>query len=329
MLQQATDPQQNPVALAGADRAPEDAPLCDDLDELAQADRQGFILPPHVPKDDFLADVNATLEWAAEVRGELGCAGRVEALGGTFTSGQLVPSDVLEGCFEPVARLYGINPLWVPAFFADRYLPWYIGGATFWDPSNGPLRVCLVLRSAFRLRERWLIYGRSEILSHEACHVARSMIAQQVFEESLAYALSGSSLRRAAGGVFRGRWESPSLMVASVVLMAGAALQLAGVAPWVTLAAAAPLVGTAGGLTARGVATARKLAAARRFLAPVFGDRTMAVLFRCTDAEIASLASAASDPHEWVAGRGDDLRWLLIGRRFGSPSGDEEEPAGQ
>jgi len=289
------------------------------LSEMIALDEQGFILPPEGDPDALRRDAVRTVEWSRSLREELARTGRVEIFGEVFNASQLVPDEVLAECLGPVRRAYRIYPVWVPAFFSNRGLPWYVGGATFYDSASGPFRVCLVLREPFRQRPRWLIYDRSEILSHEACHVARAMMGRQGFEEPLAYAISSSALRRAAGGVFRARWEAPLLSACAVILIAGSALELVGFSPLIKWSCAVPLLLVGSGLVLRGSAANRKLSAARRFLQPLFGENAAAVLFRCSDAEILSLARAATagtSPQEWLERKRDSLRWQIIECRF-------------
>lgn len=231
----------------------------------------------------------------------------------------MVPDDLLAECMQTAATPYAVEPRWVPAFFSNAHLPWYVGGATFYDTDGAAPQVCFVLREPFRRKRRWLIYDRGEIVSHEACHVARAGLGQERFEESLAYAISASALRRCVGGVFRGGWEAVAILVGAGVLAGGAALELAGLPAWVKLACALPLAGTIGVLTVRGWLTNATLERARRFLEPLFGPSTSAVLFRATDEEIVSLAEADREdtlPRDWVAQRRKDLRWQIITRRF-------------
>lgn len=293
--------------------------MADLLAELTELDEKGFILPPEPDPASFCETARRTLDWSQEVRDELTRNGEARIFGQLFAADQLVPPELLLECLRPARTAYGINPTWVPAFFSSKYLPWYVGGTTFYESADGVLHVCLLLREPFRQRHRWLIYDRAEVLSHEACHVARAGLREARFEERLAYAISGSALRRALGGSFRGRWEARATLGSAMVLMGGAALEVMGLGPWVKLFCALPLVATVGVLVGRATRTNRILKAARLFLEPVFAQNTAAVLFRCTDEEIVSLSQGArngTDIHDWLDRRRESLRWQLIRSRF-------------
>ncbi len=293
--------------------------MVDHLADLVGLDEKGFILAPGADPVSFCEAARSTLNWSQAVRRELNEKGQARVLGEVFAADQLVPHDLLLECLAPARAAYGIDPSWALAFFSNKQLPWYVGGSAFYEKADGALRTCLLVREPFRRKERWLVYDRGEILSHEACHLARAMLSEPRFEEPLAYGMSDSALRRAAGGAFSARWEAPVLLASAVILVVGAGLELAGLGPWVKLACAVPLLGTAGALIARTARTNATLKAARRYLEPAFGRNSPAVLFRCSDEEIASLAHAGrrgTPISEWLAPRQGSLRWQVIQSRF-------------
>ena len=56
------------------------------------------------------------------------------------------------------------------------------------------------LKPVFAKQEKWLIYSRQELISHEMCHIARFHLHSHRYEETLAYKTSTSRLRKAIGG---------------------------------------------------------------------------------------------------------------------------------
>ncbi len=290
----------------------------DPLHELLELDRRGFLMPPGQDSRRFVNRAREALAWAQGVCESLRTQGGAEVLGETFTASAAIPPEVLEEGLRPARQAYRVSPLWVPAFYSNRHLPWYVGGAMFFDPSAGPFRVCLILREVFRRSRRWLIYDRAEIISHELCHAARGAMHQSVFEEALAYRLSGSRLRRAAGGVFRGRWEAPAVLGGAALLAGAGVGEMFGASPWLKLPpAAAPLAGVLGTLAWRAARDGSRLRRAAAALQPTFGDAAEAVLFRCTDREIRSLArQSPGEVQQWLEQRRECLRWQLIRHRF-------------
>ena len=291
----------------------------DTLSALIEMDRQGFVLPPRVAPLSFGDTAREALDWARGVREELVKTGKAVVLDEMFSAGQLVPDELMAECFEPARATYGIDPTWVPAFFSRRLLPFYVGGATFYANGGSAFRMLLVLREPFRRKRRWLIYDRSEIAAHEACHVARAAMREPQFEEQIAYALSASRLRRRFGNVFRGRWEANVLLGSTVLLLVGTALEMAGYGARVKWASGVPLLAAGALLAARGESTSRLFRRARLYLRQLFGESANAALFRCTDEEIRSLAAAAKEgrpARDWLDERGDEMRWQIIRSRF-------------
>jgi hypothetical protein len=289
------------------------------LQELIVLDQKGLILPPTCEPQRHVESARATLEWAESVRRDLERDGKTKVMGAEFRADQLLSAEVMADCLATAETAYGIRPDWVPAFYSSDYLPWYVGGAAFYDMSEGFLQVCFLLRESFRDRSRWLIYDRNEIACHETCHVARAGFDQQKFEEPLAYALSGSMLRRHLGAMFTGRWEAPAFLGSSLLLIAGSLIDMLGYPSWVRLLSAVPLAATGSGLATRSVLTSRTMRQAIRFLETACPDVAPAIVFRCTDEEILSLARAPQDglsPSGWLDMRPTTARWEVIKERF-------------
>lgn len=289
------------------------------IDELIELDCRGFLLPPECEPDQHLENARRTLEWADGVRRDLEREGRAEIMGAEFEAEQRLPENVMDECLTAAQDAYAIRPDWVPAFYSNSYLPWYVGGASFYGSPEGVFRVCFLLRESFRNRRRWLIYDRSEIASHETCHVARAAFAQPRFEEPLAYAISASAMRRVLGGMFNGRWEAPAFLISSLLLVGGSVMDMIGYPSWVRLLSALPLAVIGSGLGLRAALTYRDINRARRFLQQDFPETASAILFRCSDREIGSLAGAEAreiSPIGWMQEQPATPRWELIRRRF-------------
>jgi hypothetical protein len=104
-------------------------------------------------------------------------------------------------------------PDWVSIQFNNKGLfPWQ-GGCVSIDR-----RVILQLRKEFRFKERYLTYGREEILAHESIHALRMVFNEPIFEEILAYQTSDSKFRRFFGPIFRTSRESLVFLAALMIL---------------------------------------------------------------------------------------------------------------
>jgi hypothetical protein len=289
------------------------------LARLIELDMAGFILPPNYSEIEFIQSAEETLNWSETKKNMLLQEGEAFVMGEMFKAEQMVPDGVLKECLKEMTTHYRVAPNWVLAFFSNRHLPWFVGGASFYSAGNGPMRVCFLLRRAFQDRDRWLFYDRKEIIGHEACHVARAGLEQMEFEEPLAYAISNSWLRKSLGSMFRRHWEAPALLASSGLLFAGSIVEMFGAPSWIKFGSAVPLVGFGGYLTVEATLAVRKLRQARTYLWERFGDAADAVLFRCTDQEIKSLCRAdreGIDVGEWLSRRADDRRWQIIHARF-------------
>jgi hypothetical protein len=203
-----------------------------------------------------------------------------------------IPAELFTEAHADTERLYGFRLEWVPGFFINPRHSLLFGGCAFYFFPD--FFALFIIRRAFATRSRWLIYSRRELLAHELCHVARVALGSQQFEEMFAYQTATSAFRRLAGSVFRGQIEAFWFVGSTLGLLAAQVLQTL-VLPWWPVW---PFWGLTAGVL---VWLMLRLKALRRawgqalehaeWLAPGHG---LTVLFRCTDAEIAALASQNS-----------------------------------
>ncbi len=105
---------------------------------------------------------------------------------------------------EKLGRLFGFSPDSLPAFYSNRALtPWQ--GAAVWV-ENGQV-IAIQLRKAFAKGSFLGIYRRSEILSHEAVHAARSAFPNDPWEEFFAFMTSDSKWRQVLGPIVQRPFE--------------------------------------------------------------------------------------------------------------------------
>ncbi len=289
------------------------------LSRLAELDGKGFLFPPGADPQAVIATAGATLKWAEKIREDLRETGEAVVMGEKFSAGQLVPDETLQTCLQPAEERYGIAPQWVPAFYSNRLLPWYVGGACFYDSEGNTGRVCFILRDNFRNRQKWLCYNRKDIISHEICHVARARMEQNIFEEPLAYRISEKRLRRGLGPMFRGTWEGVSILAGSLIILAGATSATLGAPARIQHVAAVPLLATVALLGIRTAKAQRLLKKTIENLGTLYGERAEAVAFRCTDREVAELAGN-EDTRKLLQKYADSekhgMRWGIINRLF-------------
>lgn len=292
-----------------------------DLAALAELDALGLFLAPGETPAAFVASVRALDTRLREFEAELATTGRCDLGEGVkLEAARRIPPERFAAAWEITERLFAFRAEWAPGFYVDPTFSWLFGGCAFtFDPERFAV---FIIRAAFANRDRWLIYGREELLAHEACHVARMPLASERFEERHAYGTAATGFRRRFGSLFRKPSDSLLFLGATLLLLAAQSAQLA-LFPWLPMA---PFWGTVGAivlfLLLRDARDARAFAAARRVLAARFGDRAGAVRFRCTDAEIAELARLTPGGFDgWLEDKTrDDWRWRIIRHRFLAPA---------
>ncbi len=296
------------------------------LERLARLDELGFLCPSEADPQSVISSAHQTLSWAEGIRESMRIDGEAEVMGEKFAADQLVPDEILEECLQPVENRYAISPGWVPAFYSNRLLPWYVGGACFYDRELENSRVCFVLRSNFRDSPKWLFYSRQEIISHEICHVARSGMYQNIFEEPLAYRISAKKMRRTLGPMFRSSWEGVAVLGSSLVLLGGSGATALGAPQWIHYAASTPLLATGTVLGARALNANILLKKAVCNLRRIYGECAEAIAFRCTDHEIFELADNKKDTSDVIdqcsTAPGQAFRWAIISKLFQNEGGN-------
>lgn len=109
---------------------------------------------------------------------------------------------------EITKHLYDFTPDWIVAYYNDRKLSFFQGGAT-WISEKENLRLPLIqLRHEFERGKLFAFYKKEEVLAHEAVHAARMQFDEPLFEEIFAYKTSPSVLRRFMGPIFKHTWEA-------------------------------------------------------------------------------------------------------------------------
>ncbi len=292
-----------------------------DLDCLAGLDARGFLMGAGETAAAFAERLTGLQARLAEMDSGLREQGSYSLEGLTFEASRRIPAELIAGASAATETRYRFTIDWVPGFFADPSFGWLFGGCAYYFDQE--FFAVFIIRRSFAKRRRWLVYDRDELLAHELCHVARSGLHSQRFEEEFAYAVSSSRFRRAVGGMFRtGREAFAILGTALLLLLVQVVRQFFWRAlpiwPFWLLTA-----GVVGFLVAGLVRQRRILGRARVKLEPLAVEATEAVLCRCSDREIEQMAQVADAAalRDWLAAKiAADMRWQVIDRRFLSPS---------
>lgn len=179
------------------------------------------------------------------------------------------------------SKLFDINPQWISVTYENKGLRLWEGGCTWND--QGALT--LQLRSAFKTKSSYLGYRRSELVTHELIHVARSGFEEPVFEEILAYQSSPSFFRRFLGPIFRTTKETSFFLVATVATF------FCSLFAFFALPATAAMLALIGYGCIRLIRAQRLFARAKKQLGKVVGSKkALALMVRLTDREITRFA---------------------------------------
>jgi len=180
-------------------------------DELLSLSQSGFIPGPGESEENFSHRVSSTRQAFLK----LGVAG--------------IPESHWEWVGEKLRKLFGFTPDSLPAFYSNRSLaPWQ--GAAAWV-ERGQI-IAIQLRNAFKKGSFLGMYKRSEILSHEAVHAARSAFPRDPWDEFFAYMVSEKAWRRALGPIIQRPWEVWPFLI-FCVLGALQAIFFLGAAAWI------------------------------------------------------------------------------------------------
>lgn len=293
------------------------------IDDLVVLDSQGYFPAPEEGREAFLARVSALQKFKIDVQKELQDTGKYQIEGLIYNKEEIVGEKDLLACQNQSKDKYQFQLNYVPAFFSSVGLNFLFGGMAicFEDTENkykkGEMFSIFQLRKSFRENEKFLIYTRNEIISHECCHVARAPFKALEYEEFFAYQTSDSAFRRIVSPML---WRGSDMVVLMLLLLVVFSAQIYGTFVshdflmyfygWV------PFFTYLSFLTIRSYLSRKSFAQLKNKLTkfctlPALVD---AVLFRMTDQEIRE-ATKASSLEDYLSTK-KDLRWQIIRKRF-------------
>lgn len=289
--------------------------------ELIDMDRRGFLAAPQESEAALRERVNNTLSGIHEFQTAIREQG-LTVDGIRLEADNQTPDELIHPLFESLEQKLGINPRWIPVYYINRGLGMFGGGGMFsgTDENTGRNVTFFVLREAFRNQQKWLIYSRDEIMTHEFCHAARAGFDEPLFEEVVAYRSGTSLFRKYMGGAFRSIARTQLLLVFLALFWVGFFVQLNGGALWIQALLQLPMPLYISCLAAEGIFRQTQAEQTAQHLQPIFGKWTEAVLLRLSDKELSELSKKpfSSPEHltQWIAEKKDELRWQIIIQRF-------------
>ena len=168
-----------------------------DLDAAVELDRSGFLVQPGESAEEYANRVAETKKHGLDFYKRFDRNGSLEIFPGLKVNlKDQISREITEEAMERTREAYGICVRWVPGFFPEREFGPFWGGCAVWEEEN-PTPV-IVIRKNFAGKQKWFIYDRTELISHELCHAARMPLMDQELEEHFAYGIS----RRTGLGAF-------------------------------------------------------------------------------------------------------------------------------
>ena len=291
------------------------------LQELSLLDAQGLLLAPGETLDAFVERLLRERRNIDALNKELAETGEAEPLIGLkLKNDGRIPLSLLEEGLDVTAEKYGFAAKWVPGFFPSSGLGVLWGGCSISSTEETP--TLFLIRSSFRKKEKYFIYSRKELISHESCHAVRVPIGDMTYEEHFAYAISSSPLRRYTGNCFKSEKDAILFLLPVFLLLL---IQIMRVSftpdlpawPFWILAFVWPAF-----LVFVNIRERKQYFKAETALKEAGVNNPSAVLFRCGEKEIVSFAACKSTQETEALLREksrEDLRWKVIAARFVSP----------
>ena len=281
-----------------------------DLEALSRLDAMGFLMGPAETPVEFAARIRTLIANIGKMDESLAETGKYRIEGVTVSAEDRIPPEIFAEAAELDRDLYGFSIDWVPGFFIDPFF--LFGGCAFaFFPEFFAM---FIIRRSFRKSPEWFIYRRQELLAHELCHIAHIALDSTLYEETFAYQVSPSPLRRLLGGLFLRPMDSYLFLGVTFLLLLAQVVRLF----WLPGLPIAPFWGIIvlafSWLSLRYAWLMSTLARARRNAARLFGEHTAKVLFHCTDNEIRAWATldTREKAEQWLDAQ-DGPRWKIIG----------------
>ena len=134
-----------------------------------------------------------------------------------------IDKELFAPAYELTQKLYGFAADYVQGFYLFEKVGLLWGGCSIYDDET-QMKVFL-LRPAFRKKNRFLIYDRTELIAHEQCHCARQILHDHAIEEYFAYQTAKSPLRRYIGNCFIKESDALLFLLPALLLPAAQAIK--------------------------------------------------------------------------------------------------------
>ena len=296
---------------------------CEDIDTLIQFDDKGLLLGSDESLEHYIKRLTNLKDNIVSLNQDLEEKGQVELIGTSLTKDDVIPYQVFESAQSTTQDLYGFDIDWVPGFYTNSKMGLLFAGCAMY--SYDDFFAVFIIRKAFQFKERWIIYGRTELMAHELCHVAHIGFHTKNYEEIFAYQTSESLFRKLVGGMLRTTTDTYLLMASMIGLLAAQIINIAMRPPSAWRQFPMSLIYATAFLVFcyvffRYLLYWHRFKSARTNLARVFGDtKALSVLFRCDGGEIKELSrlKQPSNLRTWISRKlNASIRWRIIVKKF-------------
>lgn len=301
------------------------------INKVLELDAAGFLPSPGETAEEFVNRAEAIRRCHRKFDEKLQECGSLVVFDSIEVSDkEKIDPELITSAGNLTWDLYRFRSRHVPGFFLSRSIGLLWGGCLIGDPDL--LFSVFLIRNAFRTREKWLFYRRTELFAHELCHSMRLDLKEPTLEEYFAYQTSPSALRRYLGNCFIRDIDAILFVLPALLLLAATTLrdfflpQLPLFPFWI-LALIYPAF-----LLLRNAVSRRIVKKAAGILAHCGVKEITPILFRCTRQELIQLgklsgAEAFETFYNTLAEK--ELRWAVIRERFikSPPAPEVQAPA--
>ena len=295
----------------------------ENIDTLVEFDNKGLLLGPNETLEEYCKRLGTLKENIQAMKHELKENGRIELLGTHFSKDEVIPHAIFQTAQTVTRTLYHFDIDWVPGFFANHRMGILFAGCALY--SRDDFFAVFIIRKIFKLKERWIIYSRTELMAHELCHVAHIGFQTRDYEEIFAYQTSESAFRKILGGMLRTTTDTYMILTCVIVLLIAQILNVILRPPSLWHEFPMPLIY---GISTLGFCLIffRYLYFWHRFknaqtnIMRVFGRlKALPVLFRCDGSEIKEISklNEETDLRVWLSYKlHSSVRWRIIVKKF-------------
>ncbi len=294
-----------------------------DIGTFVKFDNNGLLIGPGESIPEYVNRLKILGNNINEFNDELAEKNSIEFLNISFRKESIIPDEMFNRANDRIQKLYDIKIDWVPGFFSDHKMGLLFAGCAIYSFED--FFAIFIVRSAFRRKEKWLIYSRTELIAHELCHIAHIGFNVKDYEEYFAYQTAPSLFRRLIGGALRSTLDTYMILAAVGLLFLAQIVNVSFRSPMEWHAFPMPLVigltlATLIFISGRYVYSLYLFSRAKRCLSMSFDVRNvMPILFRCSLEEIKEIAGLDNIElmKNWMGRKKEDeIRWQILIRKY-------------